>query len=164
VWQPHATHTCQVETVAKMYMTYKLYTSENRKRQVIPVEEYYNQLDENQYKTSTERDNMKKQLLQNAIKAKCYNETDNTIDIMKYAIFYCMKDWKGLITICVKYSTVTNVSTPGIHDYLFIIHSVRRHKKIDAHGRLSGQRLYDKRSPGDNSFGRIPENSHSSGS
>ena len=80
--------------VHKEIMAYKLYTNENRNRNILPVEEFYNQyVEENKdVKTDEELRKDKEQIVTNAINAKAYDGPNETIDIMRYAYFYCMKD------------------------------------------------------------------------
>ena len=80
--------------VHKEIMAYKLYTKENRDKNIIPIEDFYNQYCEENKDTKTDEELMKdkEQIITNAINAKAYDSTNETIDIMRYAYFYCMKD------------------------------------------------------------------------
>ena len=114
--------------VHKEVMAYQLYTEVNRKRQIIPIQEYYNQLDiENKYKSESDREQLREQLLKNAIRCKSYNESDKTIDIMKYAQYYCVMDClvlkqgiekfdNDLRSVFIDYEC----QYPGIYNYLSI--------------------------------------------
>ena len=115
--------------VHKEVMAYKLYTKTNRDRRVIPIEEYFDQLDlENMYKTDSEKQALKDQLLENAKRIpNCYNHDNNSIDIMLYVKFYCQMDCKVLKTGFEKFEhdiaevfSEYDVEFPGIHNYLSI--------------------------------------------
>ena len=113
--------------VHKEVMAYKLYTSENRSRKIIPIEEYYDALDkENLHKSIDERNQMKIDLYNNAIKANCIID-ENQIDIMKYAIYYCIMDCLVLKQGMEKFNSDLSkvfedygVKYPGIYNYLSI--------------------------------------------
>lgn len=81
-------------SVHKEIMPYKIYTAENIARKVIPYEEFRVQYREEQQdnKTKEELDHDYQQLLKNAKDAKAYELHPHTIDIMKYAKFYSIKD------------------------------------------------------------------------
>ena len=120
--------------VHKEVMAYKLYTKVNRDRRVIPIQEYYDQLDiENCHKSEEERANLKQQLLDNAMrvnriyKCVCYDADNSTIDIMQYAKFYCLLDVKVLKEGMNQFEhDIAQVFTEydmlfyGIHNYLSI--------------------------------------------
>ncbi len=78
--------------VHKEVMAYKLYTKENRERQLVDEKEFIDQyIEENIDNLTTEElEQNTKQLIENAKNANCYNE--GKIDIIKYALFYCFKD------------------------------------------------------------------------
>ena len=80
--------------VHKEIIAYKIYTQANIKRQWIPFEEFFAQyvVEKEDRKSISELEQDRKQLIISAKFAKAYNESDSTIEIMRYARFYCIKD------------------------------------------------------------------------
>ena len=80
--------------VHKEVMAYKLYTSHNIRREIVSALEFQIQyFSENRDTKSFEEIRSDwKQLIENAKIANAYNEKELTIDIMKYAFYYCKKD------------------------------------------------------------------------
>jgi hypothetical protein len=83
----------------KEIIPYKLYTKENRERRVIPVKEFIAQYEIENPSAS----DYKKTIIENAQIAEALFNVESrdlskiTIDIMKYAEFYCMKDCEVLM-------------------------------------------------------------------
>ena len=73
--------------VHKEVMAYKIYTEENIQKAVLPINEFYEQ-----YRKENDGKDESKQILENAKISEAYNEKNDSINIMKYAKFYCFKD------------------------------------------------------------------------
>lgn len=112
--------------VAKEKMAYKLYTKANRDRKTIPITEFYEQYDiENWMKTDEKLEKAHKQIKQNAIAAHAFENDE--IDIMKYAEFYCVKDCIVLMQGMEKFKQQLNevfkeagTSVPDLHNFVSI--------------------------------------------
>ncbi len=108
--------------VHKEVMAYKLYTEDNIKRKILPIEEF-----NEQYRKENEGKDASKQILENAKLADAYSNENNTIDIMKYAVFYCFKDcivlMKGLEKFNCDLKEVfkqTKTKMLNVHNYISI--------------------------------------------
>ena len=115
--------------VHKEIIAYRIYTEKNLQRKTIPFDEFYDQyVNENiDKKTVDELEQDRKQLISNAKFAKSYDEADETIDIMKYATFYCIKDCVTLMDGMTKFNndlaevfTKTDKPWIGIHQFISI--------------------------------------------
>ena len=115
--------------VHKEIIAYKIYTESNMKRQWIPFNEFYDQyvIENADKKSSDELEIDRRQLLNNAKFAKAYNESNDTIDIMRYAYYYCMKDCITLMDGMNKFNNDlaevfknTGKTWVGIHQFISI--------------------------------------------
>ena len=115
--------------VHKEIMAYKLYTEHNIKRRNIPVKEVQEQYRQENIETKTQSQLEEdcQLLIENAKRAQAYNENDSTIDIMKYAIFYCKKDCIVLMKGMMKFDkdlgavfSTTKTNMLSVHNYLSI--------------------------------------------
>lgn len=110
----------------KEVMAYKIYTKENIERQYVTIEEYLKQLDiENENKTDFEKEQLHEQFLENCNTCDCI--LMKTVDIMKYAKYYCRKDVEVLFKGMQKFNQdLKKVFSEGkckfgsIHSYLSI--------------------------------------------
>lgn len=115
--------------VHKEIMAYKLYTKDNRDRNILPSKEFMDAYDaENRdRKFSFQLEDDHKQLIDNAKKAGAYDSENDTIDIMKYATYYCKMDcivlMKGMMKFNRDLSNVfkeTNCPILSVYDYISI--------------------------------------------
>lgn len=115
--------------VHKEIIAYKIYTQANIKRRWIPFDEFFAQyVAENEdHKSTSDLEQDREQLLKNAKFAKAYNESDSSIDIMKYARFYCIKDCVTLMDGMTKFNNdlaevfkTTEKPWIGIHQFISI--------------------------------------------
>ena len=113
--------------VHKEVMAYKLYTKENRERQVIPSKEFLDAYTKENEDILTLEEIHKNclQIIENSKIAKCYE--DDKIDIIKYALFYCFKDCIVLMKGLEKFNTdlrqvfsETDVEMYGVHNFISI--------------------------------------------
>ena len=115
--------------VHKDLMPYRLYTQRNIKRKNVSALEFQLQYFlENQDKLSkTQIKNNWNQLMENANIADAFNKENLTVDIVKYAIFYCQKDcivlMKGLEKFDEDLRAVfnsTNTKMLNVHNFISI--------------------------------------------
>ena len=137
-------------SVHKEVMAYRLYTQENIEKQIVPISEFYEQYKiENEDKLSEEQlKEANKQILANAIEANAYE--NDTIDIIKYAKFYCFKDCIVLMKGLEKFDrdlrevfNQTNTQMLNVHNFISIssigYHFANRFGCFDECYRLSGK-------------------------
>ena len=115
--------------VHKELMPYKLYTQHNLERKKVSALEFQLQYFHENYNNIGFKQciNNMHQLIENAKIAKAYDKDNMTVDIMKYATFYCMKDCVVLMDGMNKFNDdISKVfdqsNTPfiGIHQFLSI--------------------------------------------
>ena len=115
--------------VHKEIIAYKIYTEANMKRQWIPFNEFKEQYrrEQSDRKSDDELERDYNQLLINAKSSKSYNESNDTIDINRYAKFYCVKDCITLMDGMNKFNNdlsevfnQTNKPFIGIHQFISI--------------------------------------------
>lgn len=117
----------------KEVMAYELYTEENRSRKVIPIKEFMDAYDKENWnkKSLEELERDHEQLIENSKKANAYGvdslTNEQTIDIMKYAIYYCLKDCEVLMKGVTKFNKdllnvfkEVNVNMHSIHNYISV--------------------------------------------
>ena len=113
--------------VAKEKMAYELYTRKNRDQRVIPIEQFYQQYDiENWGKPKEKLEKAHQQIYRNAQTANAL-VGDSNIDIMLYAEFYCLKDCIVLMQGMDKFSQQlaqvyqdAGTKVPDLHNFVSI--------------------------------------------